>query len=101
MRNLLEHPVTTDEILAVLRKAAVLLAKEHGEQIGSLDLVCMAEAIKRLKAANDWYVSRTDDNGAGPIVVAEGLSEEDAWNLYNLLTERGHKQVYAMQQKDD
>lgn len=99
-RNLVEYPITTEEILTALRKLAPLVAIDQGDKIGGLDVICIAEAIKRLKIADSWYVSRTDDNG-NVFVVREGLSESDANDLYKLLTERGHKQVYIVKQKDD
>jgi hypothetical protein len=99
-RNLVEYPITTEEILTALRKLAPLVAIDQGDKIGGLDVICIAEAIKRLKVADSWYVSRADDNG-NVFVVREGLSESDANDLYKLLTERGHKQVYIVKQKDD
>lgn len=99
MRNLLERPITTAEIIAVLRKARDRATQEHEPRIGNLDAVCFEAAITRLAALPEWEVRRTDDNGR-EFVVQYGLSEQDALNLYDLLTRRGHKQVYVFRQME-
>jgi hypothetical protein len=109
MRNLLEHPVTTAEIIDVLQH---YIAEEETRKqvddppIGSPTAIVLEEAIRRIWSVQDWYVSRTDDNGnseepgAGrPLIVRSGMSESAARALYALFVRRGHKQTYSIQQE--
>jgi len=109
MRNLLEYPITTDEIIDVLRHyIAEETAKKQGDDppIGSVTALVLEETIRRIKSIPDWYVCRADDNGnreepggGRPLIVRSGMSETDARALYALYVRRGHKQTYSIHQE--
>ena len=102
MRNILEHPVTTDEIVDVLQHYIVEeAAKKQGDDppIGSPTALVLEEAIRRLKTIRDWYVYREDERGT-PFLVRDGLSQRDAGGLKALLEARGHKQTYFVKQRE-
>lgn len=101
MRNLLEHPVTTDEIVDVLQHYIAEENAKQGDdpQIGNPTVLVLEEAIRRVRSIRDWYVSREDERG-NPFVVRDGLSQRDAGGLKALFEARGHKQTYFVRQRE-
>jgi hypothetical protein len=100
MRNILEYPITTTEIVDLLERC---LAEHDAEvqntdgPVGSMTGMVLEEAIRRIRTITDWGVYRQDDYGT-VIPVREGLSEKDASILRALLEARGHKQLYTVSQ---
>jgi hypothetical protein len=51
MRNIIEYPITTDEIVKHLRRH--LQEFEQSETIGSTEGLCLQEAIRRVRQYDD------------------------------------------------
>lgn len=98
MRNLLQYPVTTSEIIELLEKYIAAEPEGPDAPVGDMTPTILAEAIRRIMSIKDWYVEREDDNNGYRYIVAQGLSEKDAHALKDLLERRGHKQTYYFSQ---
>lgn len=102
MRNLLEHPITTSEILDFLNHSiAVETVKclDSDGPIGDETVEILDEIVRRIRTIQDWYVSREDQIG-NPFMIRGGLSEHDARALHALFEKRGHKQTYFVKQEE-
>ena len=95
MRNTLEYPPTKQEIIEVLERLLKSETERIAENglIGSMTPLLLEEAIVRIRQDTTFSLRRMDDNGV-VVVIQSGLRRKHALELYDILTKRGHKQVY-------
>lgn len=73
MRNLVEHPITREEIIECLRRCVQRASRENEHLIGNMDAVLLDEATRLLGGeAYDWYL---EDR---LVALVEGLAEQQA-----------------------
>ena len=94
MRNKIQFPVTTDEIVEILNEVRREIARDS-RGIGDPRCWVIDEAISRIKDGETFKVVRTDDNGH-VFTVRSGMNFNDATALLDLMCGRGHKQVYSI-----
>lgn len=101
MRNLLLYPITTDEIVEVLRQCShdydklVESYPEEERPIGDTKPLLFEEAIRRLSNQDCWCVIRQGDDG-NRVVVRDGMTNTAARDLYDFLRLRDHHQSYDL-----
>lgn len=106
MRNLLLYPITTDEIVEVLRQCShdydklVESYREEERPVGDMNPLLFEEAIRRLSNQDCWCVTRQGDDG-NPVMVREGMTNTAARDLYDFLRIRDHHQTYDLRRESE
>lgn len=106
MRNLLLYPITTDEIVDLLRRyqaeydAWVETIREEEKPIGDMKPLLLEEAIRRLNDQDCWCITRQGDDG-NPVMVREGMTGTAARGLYDFLRLQGHHQTYELRRESE
>lgn len=86
MRNVIKHPVTTDEIVKLLEQFRFEKRETADDACGYMTDLVLREAIGRLSQTVTYIVVHGDEHG-NYVVVSDGLSKEAAQSLQNHFNE--------------